>query len=332
MQKGAYHGRPADVWAAGVSLCMMVSGKLPFEADDLPSMFQMIKISDPVIPDDITDECAELLRKLLIKDPSRRPTVAALRTDDWVTLNGIDPLPDQSDLLTAEIEDDAFGGGAQLHAAARLLSKTSALRKSAGTNSNQAQVPVRRGSRMKIPQWLDPAGKSGQGNSGGGMKIPQWLDPAGKSGQRNSGRGSFVGASSLNTLSQLFGGGSNMELHPGLKPTGRGSCTGRGSFIGASPMNALSQLFGGESNVELHPASKQGSVKGMLGSTRDLIGGLKNVATPPKRAFIGTMSSSQRLPLGDTLGKWLGDTLGVVRHSNRHSGRSSETDKQEVKL
>jgi len=271
----------------------------------------MIKISDPVIPDDITDECAELLRKLLIKDPSRRPTVAALRTDDWVTLNGIDPLPDQSDLLTAEIEDDAFGGGAQLHAAARLLSKTSALRKSAGTNSNQAQVPVRRGSRMKIPQWLDPAGKSGQ---------------------RNSGRGSFVGASSLNTLSQLFGGGSNMELHPGLKPTGRGSCTGRGSFIGASPMNALSQLFGGESNVELHPASKQGSVKGMLGSTRDLIGGLKNVATPPKRAFIGTMSSSQRLPLGDTLGKWLGDTLGVVRHSNRHSGRSSETDKQEVKL
>ena len=37
MQKGAYHGRPADVWAAGVSLCMMVSGKLPFEADDLPS-------------------------------------------------------------------------------------------------------------------------------------------------------------------------------------------------------------------------------------------------------------------------------------------------------
>eukprot|EP00966_Prymnesium_polylepis_P158361 3660437-Prymnesium_polylepis.1 len=127
MQKGAYHGRPADVWAAGVSLCMMVSGKLPFEADDLPSsefmlphahkqckhtrrpqrshrrpspalvmvhtcvslalwycaVFQMIKISDPVIPDDITDECAELLRKLLIKDPSRRPTVAALRTDDW---------------------------------------------------------------------------------------------------------------------------------------------------------------------------------------------------------------------------------------------------------
>ena len=56
----------------------------------------MIKVSDPVIPDDITDECAELLRKLLIKDPSRRPTVAALRTDDWVTLNGIDPLPDQS--------------------------------------------------------------------------------------------------------------------------------------------------------------------------------------------------------------------------------------------
>ena len=37
--KGDYRGRPADMWACGVTLCMLVGGSLPFEADNLPALF-----------------------------------------------------------------------------------------------------------------------------------------------------------------------------------------------------------------------------------------------------------------------------------------------------
>ena len=130
LQKGAYHGRPADMWAMGVSLCMMVGGKLPFLADNLPNMFEKIKFDEPAIPDHVSDECADLLRRLLTKDPSQRPPVAALRRDPWVTMMGsMEPLPDQSADLTAEIGDDEFGQGAGLLAAARLAGNLKALKK-----------------------------------------------------------------------------------------------------------------------------------------------------------------------------------------------------------
>ena len=37
--KGEYRGRPADIWACGVTLCMLVGGRLPFDADNIPALF-----------------------------------------------------------------------------------------------------------------------------------------------------------------------------------------------------------------------------------------------------------------------------------------------------
>eukprot|EP00966_Prymnesium_polylepis_P221268 5118500-Prymnesium_polylepis.1 len=64
---GAYHGRPADVWACGVTLCMLVSGRLPFEADNLPGVFAKIKEAPPELPTDVSEPLQRLLSSLLEK-------------------------------------------------------------------------------------------------------------------------------------------------------------------------------------------------------------------------------------------------------------------------
>ena len=38
--KGAYDGMLADLWAAGVTLCMIVGGAMPFDADNMPEVFR----------------------------------------------------------------------------------------------------------------------------------------------------------------------------------------------------------------------------------------------------------------------------------------------------
>ena len=88
----AFHGRPADVWAAGVTLCMLVTGKLPFPADNMPEIWRKIQEEPPELPAQISEGLRELLLAMLSKTPEQRPTVAALRQHRWVTRDGA-PLP-----------------------------------------------------------------------------------------------------------------------------------------------------------------------------------------------------------------------------------------------
>ena len=100
-----FHGRPADVWAAGVTLCMLVSGKVPFEADNMPEVWRKVMKEQPELPEHISDNLRNLLLKMLAKKPEDRPTVAAMRKDPWVTDSGAYVMEEQ-DFLPLEITDD----------------------------------------------------------------------------------------------------------------------------------------------------------------------------------------------------------------------------------
>jgi hypothetical protein len=100
-----FHGRPADVWAAGVTLCMLVSGELPFPSDNMPDMWRKIKEEPPTLPPSLSAPLREILTEMLQKNPNKRPTVAALRQHTWVTNGGTDPMPEQKH-LPLEISDD----------------------------------------------------------------------------------------------------------------------------------------------------------------------------------------------------------------------------------
>ena len=77
-----FHGRPADVWAAGITLCMLVSGELPFSGDNIPLIWKKIKEEPPelerVLPKASSAALRDILTAMLEKDPNKRPTAKQL--------------------------------------------------------------------------------------------------------------------------------------------------------------------------------------------------------------------------------------------------------------
>ncbi|XP_047080661.1 serine/threonine-protein kinase GRIK1-like [Lolium rigidum] len=92
-QGSAYHGRAADTWAVGVTLYCMITGRYPFLGDTLQETYDKI-VNDPVeITADMSPELADLIQRLLCKDPAERITLQAAAEHPWVA--GADgPVPE----------------------------------------------------------------------------------------------------------------------------------------------------------------------------------------------------------------------------------------------
>jgi serine/threonine protein kinase len=72
-----------DVWSAGVLLYRMTVGQLPFVEDDVARLFQKIVFADPVLPQKLSPHLADLLHKMLTKDPEKRITLAKIKEHPW---------------------------------------------------------------------------------------------------------------------------------------------------------------------------------------------------------------------------------------------------------
>jgi len=100
-----FHGRPADVWASGVTLAYLTSGEMPFWSDNMPDIWRQIKEDSPKLAPHLSAELIAILGRMLHKNPRQRPTVAELRQDAWVTNNGAEPML-QQEHLPLDISDD----------------------------------------------------------------------------------------------------------------------------------------------------------------------------------------------------------------------------------
>ncbi|KAM5302031.1 serine/threonine-protein kinase MARK2-like [Glossophaga mutica] len=87
-----YDGRKADTWSLGVILYAMVMGTLPFKKTSFAEQKRTILSERFHIPDTVSVECQELLKKLLTVDPSHRITVDGIMADQWVNIGYEEPL------------------------------------------------------------------------------------------------------------------------------------------------------------------------------------------------------------------------------------------------
>ncbi|MCQ2819024.1 MAG: protein kinase, partial [archaeon] len=79
-----YYGYPVDIWSAGVSLYLMLSGCIPFNRTEKTSLQYEI-MNSPLKPiKDISNECQDLIFKLLEKDPSKRITAREVLEHPWL--------------------------------------------------------------------------------------------------------------------------------------------------------------------------------------------------------------------------------------------------------
>ena len=64
-----YHGSRVDIWSCGVILFAMVCGYLPFEDPDTNILYKKILDGKFEIPNWVSEDCKELMNKILNIDP-----------------------------------------------------------------------------------------------------------------------------------------------------------------------------------------------------------------------------------------------------------------------
>ena len=75
-----YHGASSDIWSCGIILFALLTGRLPFDDEDIRALLHKVKIGKFNMPQELPSDAKDLIRRMLEVNPAKRITVSSLLT------------------------------------------------------------------------------------------------------------------------------------------------------------------------------------------------------------------------------------------------------------
>ncbi|KAI8801467.1 kinase-like domain-containing protein, partial [Cladochytrium replicatum] len=85
-----YTGVKSDIWAMGVVLYVMMTGRPPFVGENISQLYSKIKAVDYKCPDYFSADLVGLLKRMLVKDPKERASMDEIRQHPWVNFEEVE--------------------------------------------------------------------------------------------------------------------------------------------------------------------------------------------------------------------------------------------------
>ncbi|KAL8718106.1 MAG: hypothetical protein Q9225_004728 [Loekoesia sp. 1 TL-2023] len=80
-----YTGPEVDIWSFGIVLYVLVCGKVPFDDQSMPQLHAKIKEGVVDYPSWLSNECRNLISRMLVTDPKKRASLSEILNHPWIT-------------------------------------------------------------------------------------------------------------------------------------------------------------------------------------------------------------------------------------------------------
>lgn len=87
IKKQPYSGFSADIWALGVILYIMLTGKHPFKHKNEKELLSRIVVGEVLPTTTVNFDAMRLLTRMLSQDPKKRPTAEQVCADQWLVMD-----------------------------------------------------------------------------------------------------------------------------------------------------------------------------------------------------------------------------------------------------